>query len=135
MASSPKEPAPPAPTMTDAPAPLSDVSRIAADLTARLGEGKVDVRDEAREANAGDKWYARRLPDVVVFAESTADVSAVMHYAYRNKIPVTTRGAGFGYVGGCVPVQGGIVLSTMRMNRILEIAPADGAAVVQPGVI
>jgi len=135
MASSPKEPAPPAPTMTDAPAPHSDVSRIAADLIARLGEGKVDVRDEAREANAGDKWYARRLPDVVVFAESTADVSAVMDYAYRNKIPVTTRGAGFGYVGGCVPVHGGIVLSTMRMNRILEIAPADGAAVVQPGVI
>ena len=46
---------------------------------------------------------------------------------------MTTRGAGVGYVGGCVPVQGGIVLSVARMNRILEINPADGVAVVQPG--
>lgn len=115
--------------------PEFDVETIAAELTARIGPGKVDVRPEALEEHAGDKWYARRLPDVVVFAESTADVSAVMDYAYRNRIPVTTRGAGFGYVGGCVPARGGIVLSTMRMNRILEIAPADGAAVVQPGVI
>ena len=58
-----------------------------------------------------------------------------MKFANARKIPVTTRGAGFGYVGGCVPVQGGIVLSTARMKKILGIHPEDGVAVVQPGVI
>jgi glycolate oxidase len=58
-----------------------------------------------------------------------------MAFANRWGIPVTTRGAGVGYVGGCVPVTGGIVLSVAKMNRIVELNPADGVAVVQPGVI
>ena len=82
-----------------------------------------------------DKWNFAHPPDVVVFAESTADVAAVLRYAKAEGIPVTTRGAGIGYVGGCVPVQGGIALSVARMNKIREINPADGVAVVEPGVI
>lgn len=104
-------------------------------LTVLLGEGRVTSRDEVLEAHAGDKWSASHLPEAVVFAESTADVGAVMKFASEHGIPVTTRGAGVGYVGGCVPVRGGIALSVMRMNRILGIHPADGVAVVQPGVI
>src|SRR3984893_18600351 len=53
----------------------------------------------------------------------------------RWQIPVTARGAGYGYVGGCVPAKGGIALSLARMNRIKEIAAADGVAVVEPGVV
>src|SRR5205085_5522511 len=52
-----------------------------------------------------------------------------------KKIPVTARGAGFGYVGGCVPSKKGIALSLMRMNRIKEINFADAIAIVGPGVI
>ncbi|MBC7980848.1 MAG: FAD-binding oxidoreductase, partial [Armatimonadetes bacterium] len=100
-----------------------------------LGNDKVSVTDETRLAHAGDKWSANHQPDVVVFAESTADVSKVLNFAHHNRIPVTTRGAGIGYVGGCVPIQGGIVLSMARMNKILGIYPQDGVAVVQPGVI
>lgn len=100
-----------------------------------LGEGKVSVSEESLASHARDKWSASHKPDIVVFAESTEDVSKVLGYAYRKGIPVTTRGAGVGYVGGCVPVHGGIVLSTMRMNKILALAPEDGVAVVQPGVI
>jgi glycolate oxidase len=61
-------------------------------------------------------------------------VSKLLQFASREKIPVTARGGGFGYVGGCVPVRGGIALSLMRMNRIKEINSADGVAVVEPGV-
>ena len=104
-------------------------------LTAALGTAKVSVTAEAIAAHSGDKWSASHPPEVVVFAECTADVSIVMQVASRHGVPVTARGAGVGYVGGCVPVRGGIALSVMRMNRILGIHPEDGVAVVQPGVI
>jgi glycolate oxidase len=100
-----------------------------------LGPDCVSSDPEVLLAHAGDKWTAGHLPDVVVFPSDTAGVSAVMRYAAGHGIPVTTRGAGVGYVGGCVPACGGIALSMMRMNRILGIHPEDGAAVVQPGVI
>ncbi len=90
---------------------------------------------EILEAHAGDKWFASNLPDVVVFAESTEQVSTLLKFASANKIPVTPRGAGYGYVGGCVPSQGGIALSLARMNRIKEINFADAIAIVEPGVI
>ncbi len=84
---------------------------------------------------AGDKWFATHLPDAVALPRSTRSVSAILHFANRHQIPVTPRGAGHGYVGGCVPVRGGIALSLERMNRILEINPHDFVAVVQPGVL
>src|SRR5207248_3356423 len=71
---------------------------------------------------------------VVVFAGSTSDVGKLLKFASREKIPVTARGGGFGYVGGCVPVRGGIALSLMRMNQIKEINFADAVAIVEPGV-
>lgn len=90
--------------------------------------------DALREASI-DKWHASQSPDAVVFAKDTPMVSEVMKFAHQRSIPVTTRGAGVGYVGGCVPVHGGIVLSTRKMNRILGLHPEDGVAIVQPGVI
>ena len=65
----------------------------------------------------------------------TAAVSQILRFASRHRIPVTARGAGFGYVGGCVPSRGGIVLSLARMNRIKEIHAGDFVAVAQAGVI
>lgn len=103
-----------------------------------LGEGaerKVSNVDDVLETHSIDRWYASSLPEVVVFAECTEDVRRVMKWAQDEGVPVTTRGAGVGYVGGCVPVKGGIALSVARMKEILEINPADGVAVVQPGVI
>ncbi|MFT3990979.1 MAG: FAD-linked oxidase C-terminal domain-containing protein [Luteolibacter sp.] len=110
-------------------------SPLATALSALIGAEKVTTTAEILATHSTDKWYASHSPDVVVFAESTADVSAVLAYANERKIPVTTRGAGVGYVGGVVPVQGGIVLSVMRMNQILGLHPEDGVAIVQPGVI
>ena len=105
------------------------------DICALIGEDKVTSATEVRAAHSGDKWFASHQPDLVVFAECTEDVSKVLAFAHRNRIPVTTRGAGVGYVGGCVPMKGGIVLTTERMNQIIGIHPEDGVAVVQPGVI
>ena len=99
--------------------------------------GAEAVSDDAAElrAHGGDKWFANHPPDVVVFAKSTEQVSRLLRFASEKKIPVTARGAGYGYVGSCVPVRGGISLSLVRMNRITEINFADAIAIVEPGVI
>ncbi len=86
-------------------------------------------------AHAGDKWFASHTPEVVAFPRNTKSVSALLCFASEHKIPVTARGAGHGYVGGCVPARGGIALSLARMNRIKEINAEDFVAVVEPGVI
>ena len=96
-------------------------------------EGVADDPDTLA-AHSVDKWFAARQPEVVVFARSTSDVSKLLQFASREKIPVTARGGGFGYVGGCVPARGGVALSLIRMKRIKEISFADGVAIVEPGV-
>ena len=84
---------------------------------------------------SGDKWFASHLPDAVAFPASVQSVSKLLRFANRNRIPVTPRGAGHGYVGGCVPIQGGIVLSVERMNRIKEISATDFVVVSEAGVV
>ncbi len=100
-----------------------------------LGDGKVSATPEVLAEHGTDRWNFSSLPEVVVFAESREDVVAVMKFAQERKLPVTTRGAGVGYVGGCVPVAGGIALSVARMNKVVELSPEDGVVVTQPGVI
>jgi glycolate oxidase len=109
--------------------------RLKQQLVDLLGDGIVNDTPEILDAHAGDKWFASQTPEVVVFAESTEQVSKLLKFASVNKIPVTARGSGFGYVGGCVPSRGGIALSLARMNRIKEINFADAIAIVEPGVI
>jgi glycolate oxidase len=108
---------------------------LADDLRDLLGSNIVAEDAETRTAHAGDKWFAHEEPEVVVFALSTKQVSALLKFANGKKIPVTARGAGFGYVGGCVPARRGIALSLARMNRIKEINFDDAIAIVEPGVI
>src|SRR5438270_4730014 len=107
---------------------------LASELRKLVGNEIVSNDPETLVAHGGDKWFAAHQPDVVVFARSADDVSELLRFASREKIPVTARGGGFGYVGGCVPVQGGVTLSLMRMNRIKEINFADAVAIVEPGV-
>ena len=109
-------------------------TNLASELRDLLGKEIVANDADTLAAHGGDKWFAAHQPEVVVFAESIDDVSKLLQFASHEKIPVTARGGGFGYVGGCVPARGGIALSLMRMNRIKEISFADGVAIVEPGV-
>lgn len=108
---------------------------LADELRQLLGNDAVADDPETLAAHSGDKWFAAHEPEIVVFARSTSDVSKLLQFASAEKVPVTARGAGFGYVGGCVPARGGIALSLIRMNRINEINFADAIAIVEPGVI
>ncbi len=112
-------------------APASLVTKLAR----LLGQDAVSADDGVLDEHSTDRWFASHRPDAVVFAKSTAEVSLLLEFANRECVPVTPRGAGVGYVGGCVPAKGGVALSLARMNRIKEIDFADGIAVVEPGVI
>ena len=75
-------------------------------------------------------------PDVVVFPENEEEVSKILKYCNENKIAIIPRGAGSGFTGGALPVNGGIVLALEKyMNKILEIDEKDMVAVVQPAVV
>ncbi len=104
-------------------------------LQAQLPADELSFDPAVLAAHAGDKWFAAHPPEAVALPPDTAAVSRILAWAHAQRVPVTPRGAGYGYVGGCVPARGGIALSLMRMNRILEISPRDFVAVVQPAVL
>ncbi|MEF2978650.1 FAD-binding oxidoreductase [Subtercola sp. YIM 133946] len=117
---------------TDAPHPDPIVSQLV-DL---LGPA-VLVDAAALAAARTDKsgFVSAGTPLAVVEARSIADVQAVLRLATEHRVPVVPRGAGTGLAGGAVGTDGSIVLSTARMNRILEISLDDELAVVEPGVL
>ena len=100
------------------------------------GQKNVLVGAEALEPYTHDEVVDLRAdPEVVVRVTSAEQVAEVFRLAQRERIPVTPRGAGYGLSGGAVPVHGGIVLSTEKMNRILEIDKENLMVTVEPGVI
>src|SRR5579863_5989563 len=110
-------------------------SKALSKLKRLLPPDELSFEADVREKHSGDKWFAAHLPDAVALPRSTESVAKILRFAHEHHIPVTPRGAGFGYVGGCVPQHGGIALSLKRMNRIKEIHTGDFVAVVEPGVI
>src|SRR5881392_3417427 len=109
--------------------------QLASELRHLFGDKAVADDAQTLAEHSGDKWFAHETPEVVVFARSSDDISKLLRFANENKIPVTARGAGYGYVGSCVPTQRGIALSLVRMNRIKQVSFADAIAIVEPGVI
>ena len=81
-----------------------------------------------------DNSRLHALPDAVVLAATHEQVAAIVGLCSAAGVPVTTRGRGTGTTGATVPVDGGVVLSLERMNRILAIEPRDRIARVEPGV-
>ena len=100
-----------------------------------LGE-EADPRALDRYATdqVGDDRYRVR-PAAVCFPTATDEVVSLMEWANETKTPVTPRGAGSGLAGAAVPVEGGVVCSFEKMNRILEIDEANLMATVEPGVV
>jgi len=105
-------------------------------LAAELGPGVLTTAAEARERCARDETEDLRfLPEAVALPASTAVVQRILRFAHEHRIPLTPRGAGTGLSGGALPVQGGIVLSLERMNRIREIDRRNLVAVAEAGVV
>ncbi len=105
------------------------------DLKRVVGASGVMDRPEDRYCYGTDATGIYGMPDVVVRPETAGQAAAVVRLSAREGICVTPRGAGTGYSGGAVPIAGGLVLTTERMNRIERVSREDGLAVVQAGVV
>lgn len=75
------------------------------------------------------------LPEAVIFPQSSDEISAILQLANQHGFPVVPRGAGTGMTGGSLPVNGGLILVTSRMNHIISIDRENMIAVVEPGVV
>jgi len=117
-------------------APVTE--EVVRELAGILGDRFVITDPERMAAYSHDEVAGQEYahsPEAVVKPCKTEEISEVMKLANRRRIPVTPRGAGSGLSGGAVPVHGGIVIATERMNRILEIDQDNMIAVVEPGVV
>lgn len=108
---------------------------LAQRLIDALGADAVKTQPEDLEVYSFDAYTEGRIPAAVVLPVSTSDVSAIVKIAREFGQPIVPRGAGTGLCGGAVPVEGGIVISFARMNRVLELDAARQRARVQPGVV
>ncbi len=101
-----------------------------------VGENYVLYDDETLDRYAHDEtenlYY---LPDIVIKPRNADQISAILKICNAKKIPVTPRGAGTGLSGGALPHLGGVVLTTDRMNSILEIDERNLQVTTEPGVI
>ncbi len=104
-------------------------------LRESIGKDSVITDRESLLCYSYDATRREAIPDLLLRPGSAEEVSAILRIANREKIAVIPRGAGSGFAGGSVPVQGGIVLSVQCMDKILEIHKDDFYAVVEPGVI
>jgi glycolate oxidase len=99
-----------------------------------VGAENVVVDPEKVEPYGADAVKEKFPPEAVLFPATTEEMSAVLKLANEYEFPVTARGGGVGYTGGAVPVNGGIVIGTDRMKKIIEINPDDLYIVCQPGL-
>jgi glycolate oxidase len=100
--------------------------------------GKENIYDDKAHmiAYSYDATRTRYEPDAVIFPRDENDVSEILRYCNDNKIVVVPRGAGSGFTGGALAVEGGVVLAFEKhMNKILDIDLENMVAVVQPGVV
>lgn len=101
-----------------------------------LGEDRVLTNDSINDDFSHDELGGiSKMPEVLLEARSTEEISKIMKYAYEKGIPVVARGSGTGLVGASVPLQGGIMINMSNMNNILELDDENLTLTVEPGVL
>ncbi|XP_064476069.1 probable D-lactate dehydrogenase, mitochondrial isoform X2 [Ornithodoros turicata] len=104
------------------------------ELSAIVGRSNASSSEIVRQEHSGDHSpYARTLPDIVVYPENTAQVSAVAKTCYKHGVPMVPYAYGAGLEGGVHAVNGGVCISFAHMNRIVDVHPIDFYVDVQPG--
>src|SRR5882757_1523397 len=101
-----------------------------------VGESFIFVDEESLQHYSHDETETLRfLPEVIIKPRTPEEISGIMKICNSDRIPVTPRGAGTGLSGGALPHLGGVLLSTERMNSILQIDERNLQVTTEPGVI
>ncbi len=108
---------------------------IAESLIEIVGEDSVLWDDYDLMFYEYDASIDQSVPDAVVLPKSAEEVAAIVRLCIRERMPYTARGAGTGLSGGCIPLNGGILIGFSKLNRILEIDLENMRAIVEPGVV
>ena len=110
--------------------------RLLDELRYIVGPRAVSTAAEDILAYESDAFTGFRAPaPAVVLPETREQVAAVVRALHRERVPYLARGAATGLAGGVCPEGDAVVISLMRLNRISAINPADGYAIVEPGVV
>ncbi|HDR46190.1 MAG TPA: FAD-binding oxidoreductase, partial [Geoalkalibacter subterraneus] len=110
-------------------------SRIIEALRGIVGKDNVTTNKADLLCYSYDATQQKFMPEVVVHPSTSDQISRIMKLANAEKLPVFPRGAGSGFTGGSLPTGGGMVVTTERMDHILEIDQDNLVAVVEPGVV
>lgn len=110
-------------------------STIIDEIIQIVGKENALTSPEERKCYSYDARTDGVIPDLVVFPSSPQEVSRILILANKYHFPVIPRGQGSGLTGGSIPVNGGVVMTFTRMNKIIEIDTKNLVAVVEPGVI
>lgn len=113
--------------------PLTD--HIKAAIRERIGAASIITAPERLDEYASDASKLKFVPELVICAQNIGDIQTLMELANTYRFPVTPRGGGSGLAGACLPSKGGVVLSTMGLNRVECIDTKNFIMKVQPGVI
>jgi glycolate oxidase len=110
-------------------------SSIVKQVARIVGKENVLEDQESRICYSYDATNLRYLPDIIVFPKTSQQISEILRLANQARFPLIPRGAGTGFTGGTLPLEGGVVLVLTKMNKILQIDPENLLAVVEPGVV
>lgn len=110
------------------PADLKALSRIVGPESLSTGVSQLELHAH------DESFHTPHRPEVVLWAKNTQQVGQILEYANRRLIPVTPWAAGTSLEGNPIPIRGGIALDLGRMNRLIELRPADLQATVEPGL-
>jgi D-lactate dehydrogenase (cytochrome) len=113
---------------------VATIESLIADLRAFLGERASDAAALREHHSKGESYHAPAAPDVVVFPETTEEVSRIVRVCGRYRAPIIAFGAGTSLEGHVVAVQGGVSVDMTRMNKVLRVSAEDLDATVEAGV-
>ncbi|SVA25505.1 uncharacterized protein METZ01_LOCUS78359, partial [marine metagenome] len=100
-----------------------------------VGTANLFRDDDSLSVYSADKSKNNGFVDVAVRPRTVTEVASVARLCNESQVPLTVRGAGTGYTGGAVPIQGGVVMSMERFTRVIEIDEMNLLAIVEPNVI
>lgn len=104
-------------------------------FTDLFGERCKTIHSDLKKYSSDETEDLVYMPSVVVLPEKTEEIAKVLKYCNTHKIPVTPAGARTGLSGGALPIYGGVLLSTEKLNHIINIDEKNHQVTTEPGVI